>query len=64
MYYSKTMLMIIIIMKLFLRNDLLTEGAASNVFIVEDDKVITPKLSENLLSGVTRDLIINLASER
>ena len=42
---------------------MLTEGAASNVFIVEDDKVITPKLSENLLPGVTRDLIINLARQ-
>ena len=42
---------------------MLTEGAASNVFIVEDNNVITPKLSENLLSGVTRDLIINLARQ-
>jgi D-alanine transaminase len=48
---------------LLIRDDLLTEGAASNVFIVEDDKVITPKLSENLLPGVTRDLIINLARQ-
>ena len=48
---------------LLVRNDLLTEGAASNVFIVEDNKVVTPKLSENLLPGVTRDLIINLASQ-
>ena len=42
---------------------LITEGAASNVFIVENNNVITPKLSENLLSGVTRDLIINLARQ-
>ena len=48
---------------LLIRDDLLTEGAASNVFIVEDNNVITPKLSENLLSGVTRDLIINLARQ-
>mgnify|MGYP003302114792 CR=1 FL=1 len=32
-------------------------------FIVEDNNVITPKLSENLLPGVTRDLIINLARQ-
>ena len=48
---------------LLIRDDLLTEGAASNVFIVEDNNVITPKLSENLLPGVTRDLIINLARQ-
>ena len=42
---------------------MLTEGAASNVFIVEGSNVITPKLSENLLPGVTRDLIINLARQ-
>ena len=27
---------------------------ASNVFIVEDNNIITPKLSENLLPGVTK----------
>ena len=48
---------------LLIRDDLLTEGAASNVFIVEGSNVITPKLSENLLPGVTRDLIINLARQ-
>ena len=46
---------------LLIRDNLLTEGAASNVFIVSENKIITPKLSENLLPGVTRDLILELA---
>ena len=46
---------------LLTRNNFVTEGAASNIFIVENGSILTPKLSENLLPGVTRDLIINLA---
>ncbi len=37
------------------------EGAASNLFIVKDDVIITPPNSHALLPGITRDLILELA---
>ncbi|HTT07334.1 MAG TPA: D-amino acid aminotransferase [Gammaproteobacteria bacterium] len=45
---------------LLIRDGWLTEGAASNVFIVTDGIVKTPPHSENLLPGITRDLIVEL----
>lgn len=38
------------------------EGAASNLFIIADGVIITPPKSEHLLPGITRDLILELAS--
>lgn len=40
-----------------------TEGAASNLFIVNHDVLITPPKSSNLLPGITRDLLLELAGE-
>ena len=40
-----------------------TEGTASNIFIVKDDVLITPPTGRNLLPGITRDLVLELASE-
>lgn len=37
------------------------EGVSSNLFIVEKGVVITPPLSESILSGVTRKIVIALA---
>ena len=45
---------------LLIRNNKLTEGSASNVFMVKDKVIYTPALSNELLSGVTRDLLIDL----
>jgi len=39
------------------------EGAASNIFIVKDDVIITPPTSHCLLPGITRDLILELAEK-
>lgn len=36
------------------------EGISSNLFIVKKNTIITPPLSEHLLSGVTRKIIIDL----
>lgn len=36
------------------------EGCSSNVFIVENNSVITPPLSNRLLNGVTRKIVIDL----
>ena len=38
-----------------------TEGAASNVFAVIDDVLMTPPNSNEILPGITRDVIIDLA---
>ena len=48
---------------LLIRNNKLTEGSASNVFMVKDNIIHTPRLSNELLPGVTRDLLIDLLKE-
>ena len=42
------------------RDGYVTEGAASNVFIVLDNAVRTPPKSNRLLPGITRDLVVEL----
>ncbi len=39
----------------------LVEGASSNLFLVRDGVVCTPSLSEGLLSGITRAVVLRLA---
>ncbi len=46
---------------ILIRDGIATEGAASNLFIVLDDCIITPPKGPLLLPGVTRDLIVELA---
>jgi len=48
---------------LLVRNKKLTEGSTSNVFIVKDEIIYTPKLSNELLPGVTRGLLIKLLNQ-
>lgn len=38
-----------------------SEGSGENLFIVEGNKLITPPVSDNILVGITRDTIMNLA---
>lgn len=38
--------------------NLLTEGGASNIFFATDDCIYTPSLTNNILPGITRDLLI------
>ena len=45
---------------LLLRDEYLTEGSASNVFIVDKDVIKTPKLSNKLLPGITRKFLTDL----
>lgn len=45
------------------RNNIITEGGASNIFFVIDKTIYTPKLSKNILPGITRDLLIDLIKE-
>jgi D-alanine transaminase len=46
---------------ILIRDGLATEGAASNIFIVTGDCLITPPTGPHLLPGVTRNLIVELA---
>jgi D-alanine transaminase len=41
-------------------NGFITEGAVSNVFCCIDNKILTPPLTENILPGVTRKVILEL----
>ena len=45
---------------ILIRNGEVTEGAASNVFIARDDRIMTPPKGNALLPGITRDLVIEL----
>jgi D-alanine transaminase len=45
---------------LLVRDGLVNEGAASNVFVVKDGVVATPPHGRCLLPGVTRDLLVEL----
>jgi len=40
------------------------EGPGENLFLVRDDEIYTPGLSESILDGITRDTVIELAEER
>src|SRR5207245_7132916 len=42
---------------------LVTEGTGENLFAVQDSVVMTPPLSSGILPGVTRDSVIQLASD-
>lgn len=48
---------------ILIRDGLVTEGAASNIFIVEQGVIKTPIKDHHLLPGITRDLIVELAND-
>lgn len=48
---------------ILIRDGQVTEGSASNVFVVADGVVATPPKSNLLLPGITRDLVVELARE-
>lgn len=46
---------------ILIRNGYVTEGAASNLFAVIDGELITPPKNNEILPGITRDVILELA---
>lgn len=46
---------------ILIKNAMVSEGTASNVFIVKNDVLITPPTGHKLLPGITRDLVIEIA---
>lgn len=48
---------------ILIRDGYAIEGAASNLFIVQDDILITPPKGNHLLGGITRDLVLEICRE-
>ena len=48
---------------ILIRDGEVTEGAASNIFVVVDGTLITPPKGPLLLPGITRDLILEIAQQ-
>ncbi len=46
---------------LLIKDGMVTEGTSSNVILVKDGKLLTPVLSDQLLAGVTRQAVLELA---
>ena len=46
---------------ILIRDGLMTEGSASNIFVVVNDTLVTPPKGPFILPGVTRDLVLELA---
>ncbi|CAD83269.1 branched-chain amino-acid aminotransferase [Candidatus Blochmanniella floridana] len=40
-----------------------SEGAGENLFVIKDNIVLTPPISASILSGITRDSVINLLKD-
>jgi D-alanine transaminase len=47
---------------ILVRDGMVTEGSASNIFIVEGDTLLTPPKGPYILPGITRDLVVELAA--
>ena len=48
---------------IMIKGGFLTEGAASNVFVLAGNRLLTPPSDHNILPGITRDIIIRMANE-
>jgi len=46
---------------ILIRDGLMTEGSASNIFVVVNERLVTPPKGPFILPGVTRDLVLELA---
>jgi D-alanine transaminase len=47
-----------------LREGFMTEGAASNIFVVKDDILLAPPKNHLMLPGITYDVVLELAAAR
>ncbi len=48
---------------ILIKDGYVTEGAASNIFAVLDDTLITPPNGETILPGITRQIILDIAAQ-
>jgi len=49
---------------ILIRDNIVVEGAASNIFMIQDGVIYTQPKSHQILAGITRDIVLNLAKER
>ena len=49
---------------ILVKDGFVTEGTSSNVCLVMDGTIVTPSLSDHLLAGVTRAVVLELARQR
>jgi D-alanine transaminase len=49
---------------ILLRDGFMTEGAASNIFVVKDEVLLAPPKNHLMLPGITYDVILELAAAR
>ncbi len=49
---------------ILIRNGLVSEGAASNVFVIKDGVIKTPPKTSEVLPGITRDLVLELLDNK
>lgn len=48
---------------ILLRDGFLTEGAASNIFVVKDGVLLAPPKDQRMLPGITYDVVLELAAQ-
>ena len=48
---------------ILIRNGYVTEGAASNIFVCANGKIVTPPKTNHVLAGITRDLVVEILLE-
>jgi len=48
---------------ILIRKGYVTEGAASNVFVCANGKIVTPPKTNHVLAGITRDLVVEILLE-
>jgi D-alanine transaminase len=48
---------------LLIHNGLVIEGSASNVFVIREGEILTPPKGKQMLPGITRDLVLELAEQ-
>lgn len=44
-------------------NGYVSEGSGENIFVVRDNKIMTPPLGASILNGITRDSIVRIAKD-
>ncbi len=47
---------------ILVRDGIMTEGSASNIFVVKNGELVTPPKGPFILPGITRDLVLELAA--
>lgn len=44
-------------------NGFISEGSGENIFVIRDNKIVTPPLGASVLPGITRDTVVTIAEQ-